>query len=150
MGKSTSLADTRVAMACVPVAITTPWAITAVPVDTIGYREAMFVLTLSAQATVQTVITITEGDTSTPTTAITGADLSTTAVHTGAGGNIVIFNLNLRKRKRYLRINFTGGANVTVAAVCILGKPEVNISGGANRIRLAATTAGDAGAETTL
>ena len=143
------LTKTRVVQAVTPVAITTPFAVTPIAVDTKGYREAMFILSLSTQATVQTVITLTEGDTSTPTTAISGADLSTTAVHT-AEGNVVVFNVNLRKRKRYLRINFTGGANVTVSAVCVLGKPEVPPVGGAARIQISATVAGDSTAETCI
>jgi hypothetical protein len=131
------------------VAITTPFAVTPIAVDTLGYRECMFVLSLSTQATVQTVITITEGDTSTPATAITGADLSATAVHT-AEGNVVVFNINLRKRKRWLRLNFTGGANVVVSAVCILGNPEKQPVGGAQRINISATVVGDSTAETCI
>jgi predicted HNH restriction endonuclease len=146
---SLGLKATKVVQAVTPVAITSPWAVTPIAVDTLGYREAMFVLSLSTQATVQTVITLTEGDTSTPTTAITGADLSTTAVHT-AEGNVVIFNVNLRKRKRWLRLNFTGGANVVVSAVCILGSPEKTPLGGAERINISATVVGDTTAETCI
>ena len=146
-----NLPNTAVKMAIVPVAKTTPWACTGICVDTQGYNEAMFILSLSAQATVQTVVTITEGTTTTPATAITSpttADLSTTAVHTGAGGNIVVFNLDLKYRARYLRINFTGGANVTVSAVCVLSGAEKNPLGGTERIWLANNTPGDAAAET--
>ena len=146
----TGLAATRIVCGMVPAAISGAASITPITVDTKGYREAMCILVGATQATVQTVCTITEGATTTPATAITGADLSTTTVHT-AEGLCVVFNLNLRKRHRYLRANFTSGASIAAfAVVWVLGRPELPPVGGAARIQISATVAADSTAETCL
>lgn len=145
---SLGLANTRICNAMTPVSVASG-AVTPIVIDTKGFREAMFIAFLGANATAgPTVLNVTEGDTTTPATAITATDLSGATWVTAQ--NIMVWNLNLRKRKRYLRCNCTVGGTTVMGVLCILGKPEVSVSGGVARLLVAAATQGGATEEASL
>lgn len=101
-------------------------------VDTLGYSEAAIDFLIGAQAATATnpvVLKLSEGDSTTAFTAITGlvGDATDGFVipPTDTAASVVRMNLDLRKRKRYLSADFTAGNYLVGFGVCAtLGKAE--------------------------
>jgi hypothetical protein len=106
-------------------------------IDTLGYDYAIIDTIGDTQTTGMTVCSLLEGTASaTVTTAIaaftstTGYDLPAT---NGTTAPIIRFNVDLRKRKRYLKLTVTRGITGILAAHCVLGRgdqtPSANVAG---------------------
>lgn len=114
-------------------------ATTTMTFDTIGYDFALVDVLLGTHTTTDptlTVLKFTESDDTVLTnfaaiTALTGGTAANTsgfftipaATVNGLGGAIQ-FQLDLRKRKRYLKMNVTPGTTQVFGAVVSLGRPE--------------------------
>jgi hypothetical protein len=105
-------------------------------VDTLGYDYAIIDAVQGTETTAASVLKVTEGaSTSDVTTAIaaftngTGFTMPATNATTGP---IVRFNIDLRKRERYLQLNFTTGITTITSGHCLLGRAEQTPSASAS------------------
>ena len=106
--------------------------------DTLGYDYLVADFTYGTQATTDAALTTlkwSEGDTTSSyadIVAFTGGTATSTTVGyvipavtvTGLGGGIQ-FQMDLRKRKRYLKLSFTPGTTVVAACVVNAGRSEI-------------------------
>lgn len=117
-------------------------ATTTMTFDTIGYDYAIVDFICGTQATTDPAITtlkFLENDTNTNASnmaaivALTGAAATSTSAGfaipavtvTGLGGTVAQFQIDLRKRKRFLQINCTPGTTLVVAGVVRLCRGEI-------------------------
>jgi hypothetical protein len=115
-----------VAVAIAPASVATT-AATATTVDTLGYDYASFDIVLGAAATNPSVLKLLEGTTTSPATDVTAfvGDTAFTIPAADAGAaQVVRFNVDLRKRQRYLKLALTTGATQLVAATCRLSRAK--------------------------
>jgi hypothetical protein len=111
-------------------------------VDTLGYDHAriMYIGDTAASGDVLTVLKLSEGDTTSAFTDITGGAPGTIPVPNTSTGDITIFDVNLNKpRKRYIALNITGDATARLtSAVAILSRaaqaPDTDALAGAAKI----------------
>lgn len=115
-----------------PVAINDNAAYTTAAVDTLGFREATFLISFGVMDIAVAVLKLTESDASNMSGAVdvAGADFSVSPLTlpsaTDDGTQSAIF-VNLQGHKRYLDLTFTAGdGSVGTYAVvtCILSRPE--------------------------
>ena len=104
--------------------------------DTIGWEHAKIVVISAAEATTSACasnLRITEGTNSTAATAIialvggtaTSATVGYVIPDYSAEGAAVAFDIDLRKRERYLRLHVVPGAASTFGAIAILSRGKV-------------------------
>lgn len=109
--------------------------------DTIGYDYAVVDVLVGTQATTDPAITTikwleadadTNSSSMTAIVALTGGSATSTSAGylipavtvTGLGGAAVQFQIDLRKRKRYLQLNITPGTTLVLGAVAKLHRAE--------------------------
>lgn len=115
-----------------PVAINDNTAYTTATVDTLGFREATFLISFGVMDIAVAALKLTESDSSNMSGAVdvAGADFSvaplTLPSATDDGTQSAIF-VNLQGRKRYLDLSFTAGdgsAGTYAVVTCILSRAE--------------------------
>ena len=107
--------------------------------DTLGYDYLVADFTYGTQSTTDAALTVlkwAEGDTTSSyadIVAFTGGTATSTSVGyvipavtvSGLGGGIQ-FQMDLRKRKRYLKLSFTPGTAVVAGCVVTMTRPEIS------------------------
>lgn len=132
------LHNAKFAQVIAPAAITDNASFTTVEIDTVDYDYATIIVNIGATDIAMTALKVQESDTSGSGMAdITGADLdggtdidgSTTALPSATDDNkLVVIQIDLRARKRYLDLVATAGNGSTgtyASAVCILSRGAV-------------------------
>lgn len=117
---------------CPPVAINDNTAYTTNTVDTLGYREATFLVSFGVMDIAVAVLKLQESDASnmSPAVDVAGADFSVSPLTLPSAtddGNQVVIYVNLQGRKRYLDLSFTAGdgsAGTFAVVTCILSRGE--------------------------
>ena len=132
------LHDAKFTQVIAPAAIVDNASFTTVEIDTIGYNYATIIFNLGATDIAMTALKVQESDTSGSGFAdIAGADLSSATDIDGAAtelpsatddNNVIVIQLDLRGRKRYLDLVATAGngaAGTFASAVCVLSQADV-------------------------
>jgi hypothetical protein len=103
--------------------------------DTLDANEVQLLVSLDTAATNPTVLKVGEGDTTSAFTdigALTGDDTTNgftiPAVDT-TNGNLLAFNVDMRKRKRYLQLSCTPGVAQVVSATARLSRRGEELTG---------------------
>ena len=112
-----SAQNTKFAELIIPQSVASTATATAT-VSCVGFNYASVTLHIGAITTTDSTLTLTEGD---GTTFATHADLSmTTAAGNTSTGQYYAWHLDLRKRKKNLKITYTPGATRLAEATCLL------------------------------
>lgn len=136
--------DTKIVEVIAPAAIVDNAAFTTKVIDTQGFRYCEIVLHLGALDIAATLLKVQEADAASDATTLTsGADITASIVGTAtndAGSTSALpgatadntfqkFEIDLRGRKRYLKLLFTGGdgsAGTFASAFAVLSRAEVS------------------------
>ena len=100
-------------------------------IDTLGWDHLKLILVAAIEASSSNMcdkLSISEGTNSTAATAITallGGTAFTIPLYDTDEGATVVFDIDLRKRERYLRVNHSSGADSTCAVIGILSRGKV-------------------------
>lgn len=132
------LHDAKFAQVIAPAAIVDDASFTTIEVDTLGYNYATFIFNLGATDIAMAALKVQESDTSgSGFVDIAGADLSSATDIDGVAtalpsatddGNVIVIQMDLRGRKRYLDLVATAGngaAGTFASAVCVLSQADV-------------------------
>jgi hypothetical protein len=132
------LHQAKFAQVIAPAAIVDNASFTTVEVDTLDYDYATFIFNLGATDVAMTALKIQESDTSGSGFAdISGTDLSSATDIDGSAtalpsatddGNVIVIQVNLKGKKRYLDMVATAGNGSTGtygSAVCVLSKGAI-------------------------
>lgn len=132
------LHDAKFVQVIAPAAIVDAASFTTNEVDTLGYNYATFIFNLGATDIAMTALKVQESDaTGSGFADVAGADLSSATDIDGAAtalpsatddNNVIVIQLDLRGRKRYLDLVATAGngaAGTFASAVCVLSQADV-------------------------
>lgn len=132
------LHDAKFLQVIAPAAIVDNASFTTIEIDTIGYNYATIIFNLGATDIAMAALKVQESDTTGSGFAdISGADLSSATDIDGAAtalpsatddGNVVVIQMDLRGRKRFLDLVATAGNGATGtfgSAVCVLSQADV-------------------------
>lgn len=111
-------------------------AVTTVAVDTLGYDEALAIIAIGSTDIAMTALKMTESDDNSTYTDVSGADFNGSTTIDGttatlpdenADSTIRLVHLDLRKRKRYLKLSASAGDGTTgtyISGMLVMSKAE--------------------------